>query len=119
MTRRRVHLRAGRALVVKVVPQNPATHVRITAEKPLGIVAPVSRVEDGAVPTYHAEYTGRSRLRVLPLPTTRKLHVSLADGLPNPIRVTIPVTIWPSVWTLVLWWLLAYFSIVGARWQGT
>jgi hypothetical protein len=38
--------------------------------------------------------------------------------LPNPFRVTIPVTVWPSAWTLVLWWLLAYFSIVTARWQG-
>jgi hypothetical protein len=118
MNRRRVHLRAGRTLFVQVVPQNPAAKVEITSEDPLIVVVPASRVDGGPAPTYHAEYTGRSRLRVLPLPVSGRLHVSLADGHPNPFRVTIPVTVWPSAWTLLLWWVVAYFTIVGTRWQG-
>ena len=52
-----------------------------------------------------------------PLPTTARLHVVVLDGMPSPRRVTIPVTVWPSVWTLVLWWVVAYLGIVGARWS--
>ena len=33
------------------------------------------------------------------------------------MRVTVPVTVWPSYGTLALWWLLAYLGILGARWQ--
>ncbi len=114
---RRVHVRAGRTLIVQVLPQSASAHVDITAEEPLRMIVPVSRVESGPVPSYHAEYVGRSLFRVIPLPTTGKLHISLADGFPNPLRVTIPVTVWPSLLTMMLWWLLASLSIVGVRWQ--
>jgi hypothetical protein len=46
-------------------------------------------------------------------------YVSVADGLPNPPRITIPVTVWPSVGTLALWWLGVYIAIVAARWRDT
>jgi hypothetical protein len=66
---------------------------------------------------YHAEFTGHSPLRVLPLPTTGRLQVVLGDGFPNPCRITIPVTVWPSRWGYVLWWVLAFLGLLGARWQ--
>lgn len=117
MSRRRVHLRAGRTLVVRVVPPHAGAKVEIVAEAPVGVVMPVSRVEDGAVPSYHGEYTGRSALRLAPLPVTGRLHISLSDGQAHPVRVTIPVTVWPSFGTLLVWWLLATAAILGARWQ--
>jgi hypothetical protein len=117
--RRRVHLRAGQTLVVQVVPQNPAARVDMTLERPLVVVVPTSRIDGGPVPMYHAELTGHTPLRVLPLPTTGRLHVVLGDGLPNPCRVTIPVTVWPSRWGYVLWWLLAFLGLLGVRWQAT
>jgi hypothetical protein len=78
---------------------------------------PASRVDGGPTPTYHAEISGRLFSRLLPIPTTGKLHISVLDGLPDPCRVTISVTIWPGFSTLVLWWILAFLSIVGVRWQ--
>ncbi|HEX4608025.1 MAG TPA: hypothetical protein VH092_07460 [Urbifossiella sp.] len=51
----------------------------------------------------------------MPLPALPQ--VVIVDGHPDPFRLTIPVTIWPSAWTLVLWWVAAYVGIVGARWQ--
>jgi hypothetical protein len=47
------------------------------------------------------------------------LHIAVIDGLPEPCRVTVPVTVWPAHTTFVLWWLVAFVSIVGVRWQQT
>jgi hypothetical protein len=108
---------AGRPLVLQAVPPDASAKVEIAAEPPLHTIVPASRVESGPVPTYHAEFTGRLHLRIIPIPTTGKLHVTVIDGLPDPRRVTIPVAIWPAHSTLLLWWLLAFLSIVGLRWQ--
>src|SRR4051794_32297643 len=70
MSRRRVHLRAGQTLLVRVVPQNAAARVAVMCEEPLSVVVPLSRIQGGAAPSYHAEYVGRSPMRVLPLPVT-------------------------------------------------
>lgn len=119
MSRRRVHLRAGRSLVIRVVAQKSLVKVEVVTEQPLQTIVPLSRVESGSSSSYYAELTGHSPLKVVPLPISGKLHVVILDGCPSPCRITIPVTIWPSVWTLVLWWLLAYFSIVGVRFQSS
>jgi hypothetical protein len=119
MSRRKIHLRAGQSFVLQVVPPTPAAKVEFVAEPPLQTIVPASRVEGGPVPTYHAEFSGRSPLRFLPIPTTAKLYVSIIDGLPGPCRITFPVTVWPAHSTLLLWWLLAFLSIVGLRWQRT
>lgn len=118
MNRRCVHLRAGQTLVVKVMAQGLATKVEIIPEYPLQVIVPVSRVEGGVSATYHAEFSGRSPMKV-PLPARGKLHVVILDGLANPCRITIPVAIWPAVGTLAMWWILAYLSIVGLRWQNS
>jgi hypothetical protein len=117
MTRRRVHLRAGQSFVIQVVPQHPCAHVEVSAEPPLQTVVRVNRVEGGPVPSYHAEFAGHSFLRIVPIPTTGRLRVTVIDGLPAPCRITIPITVWPSHSTFVLWWVLAFLSIVGLRWQ--
>jgi hypothetical protein len=117
MMRGKVHLIAGRPFVLRVVPPTSTAKVEIAAEPPLHVIVPVSRVAGGPVPTYHAEFSGRLHLRIVPIPTTGKLHVTVLDGLPDPCRVTIPVAIWPAYSTLLLWWLLAFLSIVSLRLQ--
>jgi hypothetical protein len=119
MGRRRVHVRAGRTLVVRVVPPAPEARIEVTAEPPLLSVVPTHRVGSGPTPTYHAEYVGHTAPRISPLPTTVCLRVVVIDGRHDPFRLTIPVTIWPSVGTLVLWWVAAYMGIVGLRWRDT
>ena len=119
LSRRGVHLRAGRTLVVQVVPQHAAAKVEITAESPLHAAMPPQRIEGGPVPTHHAEYVGRSPLRVFPLPVRGRVYISIADGRPKPPRITVPVIVWPSVGTLALWWLGIYIAIVAARWKDT
>jgi hypothetical protein len=115
--RGRIHIRAGRTLIVQVIPPSALAKVEVVPEHPLAEVMPVTRIEGGPVPNYYVEYTGSSPLRVIPLPVTGKLHVSVSDGQPNPFRMTIPVTVWPSGWTLAMWWLVAVASVVGLRWQ--
>lgn len=119
MARSRVHVRAGRTLVVLVVPPAAGVKVEVTAEPPLLVSVPVSRVEGGPVPTYHAEYVGHTAGRLSPFPTTVRLRVVVIDGRPDPFRLTIPVVIWPSVWTLLVWWTAAFLGIVWSRWQHT
>jgi hypothetical protein len=119
MTRRRVHLLAGQSFVLQVVPPNPGAKIEIAADPPLRSIVASSPVEGGTLPTYHAEFSGRLPMRIIPVPKTGKLHVTTIDGLPNPWRITIPVTVRPSYSTLVLWWLLAFLGIVGLRWQTT
>jgi len=119
MSRRKVHLRAGQVFVLQVVPQSSTAKVDIAAELPLQTIMHASRVEGGPVPTYHAEFSGHSPLQIIPIPTTGKLHVSIIDGLPDPRRITIPVVVWPAHSTFLLWWVLAFLSIVGLRWQKT
>jgi hypothetical protein len=115
--RQKINLRVGQTFVVQVVPQTPRAKVEIAAEPPLQTLVPASQIKGGPVPTYHAEFSGGSGLRIAPIPTTGKLHVSIIDGLPAPCRITIPVTVWPSHSTLVLWWMLTFLGIVGLRWQ--
>ncbi len=52
-------------------------------------------------------------------PPTVCLRVVLIDGHHDPFRLVIPVTIWPSVGTLMTWWVVAYPGIVGLRWRDT
>jgi hypothetical protein len=117
--RQKLKLRVGQTFIVQVVPQISGAKIEIAAEPPLQTLVPASRIEGGPVPTYHAEFSGGSGLRIAPIPTTGKLHVTVIDGLPAPCRITIPVTVWPAYSTLVLWWLVTFLSIVGLRWQRT
>jgi hypothetical protein len=117
--RRRVHLRAGQTLVVQIVPQNAAAEVSLVPEHPLQTIVPVNRIKGNGAPTYYAEFTGHSPLHVIPLPSTSRLHVVLADGEPHPFKQSIPVTIWPSIRTLVLWWVSASLTILGFRWRAS
>lgn len=101
---------------MRVVPPSGAK-VEIVAESPISAVMPADRIEGNSGPSYHGEYTGRSPLRLIPLPTTGRLHISVHDGHPNPFRMTVPITVWPSVSTLVLWWVVAILGVLGTRWQ--
>src|SRR5262249_10001647 len=117
MTRRKVHVPAGSPFALQVVPQNPSAKVEIAAELPVHTIVPASRIVGGRTPTYHAEFSGRLHLRMIPLPTTGKLYVIVIDGLPAPSCVTIDVAVWPLKSTLLFWWLLVFLSIVGLRWK--
>lgn len=76
----------------------------------------MSKVESGTI-AYHAEFSGRAIMGVLPLPAMGKIHVSIADGRPEPVLVTIPVTIWPSFPNLIVWSLFLSATIIGLRWR--
>ena len=117
MNQRRFHLLAGQCFILQVVPQSPSVKVEVAAESPLRTLVPANRLEGGPVPTYHAEISGRSILRIIPIPTTGKLHITTIDGLPAPCRITIPITVWPAYSMLLLWWLLAFLGVIGVRGQ--
>lgn len=119
ISRQCVHLRAGQKLKIQVVLQNLDAQVEINGEEPLLVLVPRCRIISGpGVVHYHAEFIGRSRFRN-PFPRTGRLHISLGDGLPDPYLVTIPVTIRPSLWTSVFWWLALFGGLVWMRWQWT
>lgn len=117
VSRRRFHLKAGQTFVVEVWPPRPSVDVKIAAEPPLHTIVPASRIEGGPVPIYHAEFSGYLPPQIIPIPKTGKVHATVIDGLPDPCRVTIPITVWPGYSMYVLWWLLAFLSIVGLRWR--
>jgi hypothetical protein len=120
MGRGRVHIRAGRTLVVQVVPPHSMVKVEITTEPAIHTVVSVSQVNvSSSVPVFYGEYAGHLPQRVLPWPVTAKLFVVVSDGLPNPCRLTIPITVWPSVRLRVTWWVLVFLGLVGLRWQYT
>jgi hypothetical protein len=119
MSSRMVHVSAGRSFVLEVVPQTPNVKVEITAEPPLLAIVPASRIEGGPTPTYQAEFSCHLRRRIIPLPTTAKVHVTALDGLPTPCRVAIPFRIWPTYSSYLLWWSLVFLGIVGLRWERT
>jgi hypothetical protein len=114
-----MHALAGRTVVLQVVPPAPGVKVEIVAEPPLHTIVPTTCISTGTVPTYHCELSGRLTLRLIPVPATGKLHVTTLDGLPDPCRITVPITVWPSYWTLMVWWLLAYLAVLGLRLQRT
>jgi hypothetical protein len=117
MRRQKIYLRAGRSFAIQVLPPTAAARVEIAAEPPLQTIVPASRVESGSVPSYHAEFSGQLPPQIIPIPKTGKVHVTIIDGKPDPCRVTIPVTVWPSYSVYAVWWLLAFLSIVGLRWR--
>lgn len=114
---RRLHVRAGEAMTVRVVPPAEGVSVEIVHEPPLDVRMSATRSETGGEPTVQAEYIGRSPGRMLPLPSTGRLRINLKDGWPEPRRVTVPVTVWPSVRTLVGWWAVVALAVVGVRWK--
>lgn len=117
MSRGRVHLRAGKTFVVQVVPPSAHAKVEINVDPAIHTEVSAAPVAGGEVPTYHGEYAGHLPQRVLPWPITAKLCVVVSDGLPKPCRVTIPVTVWPSLALMGTWWLLVFLGLVGFRWQ--
>jgi hypothetical protein len=120
MGRGRVHICAGRTLVVQVVPPHTMVKVEITTEPAIRTKVSLSQVSsNGSVPVYHGEYAGHLPQRVLPWPVTAKLCVVVSDGLPNPCLLTIPITIWPSLKLRLTWWVLVFLGLVGLRWERT
>jgi len=115
--RGRIHVRAGRTLIIVVAPPNPEAQVEIRPAPGLYTEVSPNRVSTGSVPEYHAEYAGHFPRLSIPWPYTAGLCVAVLDGLPNPYRVTIPVTVWPSVGRLLTWWLVVFIGVLGLRWQ--
>lgn len=111
--RKRVHVWDGQTLIVQVVPQQPNTKVAIRADPP--IIERFQQSSGGPMPTFHAEFAGHFRFWRFPFPSRSRIHVFIADGLPDPPCLRIPVMVWPSVATLCQWWLLAFAGIVGLR----
>lgn len=114
---KRMHLSAGRIVVVQATTPTPSTQIEITAEPPLHTIVPATQLKSGAVPIYHSEFSGRLMLRIVPIPATAKLHVTTIDGRLAPLRITIPIMVWPSRTTLLIWWLLTLVSVAGLRIQ--
>ena len=117
MSRGRVHVSAGRVLVVRVTPP-PACTVDIRTDSALRAEVSVSPIAAGdASPEYHAEYVGRLRAG-LPWPVTTRLAVVVCNGTHQPYNLTIHVTVWPTVGGIVTWWALAFLVVIGVRWKG-
>lgn len=119
ISRRRLHIRAGQILSLQIVPQHSSTTVSVIFDHPLKEIVPLIRIDNGPLPTYQNEFIGHSYLGVVPVPILRRLYISLGDGLPNPRRITIPITIWPSFKMFMVWLIFIFLSVAGARWQGT
>jgi hypothetical protein len=116
MTGRNVHLVAGRAFTVEVQMRGSTTNVEITAEPPMLTIATTTRIVHGTDATYQATFSaGKSYLRILPIPRSTHLHVTVTDGQNEPQRFTIPVKIWPPISSYGLSALLAFLGIVGLR----
>ncbi|VTT98996.1 unnamed protein product [Gemmataceae bacterium] len=118
IARGRVHVRAGRTLIVTVAPPTPEARVEISSAPGLHVEVSPSRITAGPVPEYHAEYAGHFPKMSLPWPYTARLCVAVLDGRPNPYRATVPVTVWPSLSRLLTWWLAVMVGVLGVRWQG-
>ncbi|WP_439628372.1 hypothetical protein [Gemmata sp.] len=117
IARGRVHVRAGRTLIVTVTPPTLEARVEISSAPGLYTEVSPTRVAAGPVSEYHAEYAGHFYKLSLPWPYTVKLCVAVLDGRPNPYRAMVPVTVWPSLGRLVTWWLAVSVGVLGIRWQ--
>ena len=115
VTRRGVHLTAGRRLRVKVTPPKgdgaDGWEGRVTAapDQTLETVGRLSKVGEGPSATYHGEFRGRLSNNLpqfirdrVPLPCRGELVVTVEDGKHDPVRVVVPVIVWPSTKTLLL-----------------
>jgi hypothetical protein len=115
MTRHWVHVQAGRHIQIRVTPPPGAHEVRITAITPVHAIVPLTRIEDGGVPVYYAELIGQSHRHFSILPAPGKVLICVVDGRADPWQTTIPVAIWPKKLTLVVGFLLTFFTLLWAR----
>lgn len=91
-----VHLRAGKRLRIRIVPQQSVPVTIVPSEALLTVVQPYA-VHEGSVQVYHAEVVGRHRAR-WSLPRQAHIHITLADPNTEPYTLAIVVAVWPSIW---------------------
>ncbi len=113
---RKVHLVSGSSFTVEVRAQSATSKVEIRAESPLFETVSTTLVQHGNDFTYHSEFSaGKTHFRILPLPKSTVLHVTVADGLNDPLHLAIPVKVWPAVSSYGLSAVIAFLGIVGLR----
>jgi hypothetical protein len=110
MTQRFVHVRAGRKLRIKAIPQVPAPGspkptATIVPTEALRTIAPPHRVAEGEVEAVVTHVQARQRGKV-PLPRRADLHVTVVEPGKEAFTLVIPVAVWPS------WWLLLTVGFV-------
>jgi hypothetical protein len=114
-----INLTSGHTFVVQVLSRMCEMPIQIAAEWPLQEIVSPTTILSGGGRTFHVEYMGKLRWKLIPLPTLARVFVTFVDGQQHPFRMTLRVKIWPSNRTLILWWLFVALGIVGLRWQKT
>ncbi len=117
VSRGRVHLRAGQHLIIRIVSAHSGARAEVVCDGPLTVVFAADRVDGTTVPTVQAELAGRSRFKVAPFPSTGTVIVRTSGGECMHCRLTVPVTVWPSVWNLAGWWVAFVAVVLVHRWQ--
>ena len=108
---KRIHISEGETLVVQVMPPTDNAKVSISIEKPLHELLPVHGIVGKPYTTFYAEYTGYVDYKsFFTIPKVGRLHIAIADGIPNPPRIVVPVMVWPSFRTQLLGSSLALFG---------
>lgn len=100
ITRRFVHVRAGRQVRIKVVPQVPEQGKRkprahVVATDAFRVVVPEHTIPDGTVDAVVIHILARRRGRI-PLPRRSELHVTVTEQGKEAHTVVIPVAVEPS-----------------------
>jgi len=117
VTGRGVRLTAGQTVRIRVFPpagepgRGPAA-VEVTPDSALQPVIGLTRVGEGEV-RYHAEFRAQLHSTIpefirnkVPLPCRGELVVAIKDERFDPLKVTLPFVIWPSLRTLLVSGLL-------------
>lgn len=119
ITRRGVLVPAGSRLRVRIVPPRvtdpgPPAKVSVAPDLTLQTVVALTSSGQGATLAYHAEFRGQLSSSLpqfirdrVPLPCRGELVVAVDDGRFDPLRLVIPILVWPSLRTLLATGLFA------------
>ena len=111
------HLRSARQYTLRVRPQPPDDdgHVAQVAAEPgeaVQTLIPLTAAATPAGPEYTAAF---SPLLRRPIPARTDIVVTLAHDAWGPLSVRVPVVVWPSFRTQLLWVLTTVLAVLGAR----
>jgi hypothetical protein len=103
-----VHIRGGKKLRIRVVPQDEhqvSTTVSIVPSGALRAVVPAATVKEGSVKIYYSEVRAHFRSQ-WPLPRRGEIHITMSEqDSPDslPYNYVIPVAVWPSLVRVLGW----------------
>jgi hypothetical protein len=115
-----IHIRAGRKLRVKIVPQVAGPGARpakgdIKSSPSLRPEDGPRPIKEGAVEACQADFVARFPFQ-FPLPRKAEICASVAVDGHEPFKVIIPVVIWPSILSVLAWVLGGVLlAILSAR----